>query len=118
MGVRGAGGAELGLGVGADPFHVLHEQVRLPEDLMIDPLQDEPPRAVRKRGRDQERVVDVAAAVRGDHGDLPADGEFGGDDQGFGGGGGHVRTRGTQDKRRPPPGGGCWPGRPACLRDR
>ena len=43
-----AGGAELGVRVGADPRHVFHELVGLLEDLMIDALEDE---ASRTAGR-------------------------------------------------------------------
>ena len=77
MGVGRAGGAELGVRVGADPRHVFHEQVGLLEDLMIDTLQDEATRARSRFDQDEECIVDMTAAVRCRRQDLAAEREFG-----------------------------------------
>ena len=116
MGVGHAGGPQLGMRMRADPFHVLHEQIRLLEDLMVDALQDEAPASGGGPDHRHESIVDVSAAVRGRRKDLAAEVEFGGDEQGIIGGSGHFRTRAKPGRRRTAPDGGCWPGRPVCLR--
>ena len=84
-----AGFLQLGVGVGADAFHVGHQFVRSAEDVVVDALKHEATRAAGRLHVYLEGVVDMSAAVGGGRQDLAGEGEFARDRDGimsFGGG--------------------------------